>query len=72
MLRIRRHRVAPLVSGLDAEMFGTRYKTPLLWIAFVMHQVGSSLGAWCSGLPALDGEWMTFTAKLGLSRVLSL
>src|SRR6516225_298416 len=38
--------VAPLVSGLVAEMFGTRYMATLLGIAFVMHQVGSSLGAW--------------------------
>ncbi|HEY2539523.1 MAG TPA: MFS transporter, partial [Stellaceae bacterium] len=32
--------VAPLVSGLVAEMFGTRYMATLLGIAFVMHQVG--------------------------------
>ena len=38
--------VAPLVSGLVAEMFGTRYMATLLGIAFVMHQVGSSLGAY--------------------------
>lgn len=42
--------VAPLVSGLVAEMFGTRYMATLLGIAFVMHQVGSSLGAWGGGL----------------------
>src|SRR5690349_938559 len=42
--------VAPLVSGLVAEMFGTRYMAALLGIAFVMHQVGSSLGAWGGGL----------------------
>jgi MFS family permease len=41
--------VAPLVSGLVAEMFGTRYMATLLGIAFVMHQVGSSLGAWGGG-----------------------
>jgi len=39
-----------LVSGLVAEMFGTRYMATLLGIAFVMHQVGSSLGAWGGGL----------------------
>jgi predicted MFS family arabinose efflux permease len=38
------------VSGLVAEMFGTRYMATLLGIAFVMHQVGSSLGAWGGGL----------------------
>ena len=42
--------VAPLVSGLVAEMFGTRYMATLLGMAFVMHQVGSSLGAWGGGL----------------------
>jgi MFS family permease len=42
--------VAPLVSGLVADMFGTRYMATLLGIAFVMHQVGSSLGAWGGGL----------------------
>ena len=42
--------VAPLVSGLVAEMFGTRYMATLLGIAFVMHQVGSSLGAWGGGM----------------------
>ena len=42
--------VAPLVSGLVAEMFGTRYMATLLGIAFVMHQVGSSLGAYGGGL----------------------
>src|SRR5580692_2482360 len=42
--------VAPLVSGLVAEMFGTRYMATLLGISFVMHQVGSSLGALGGGL----------------------
>jgi MFS family permease len=42
--------VAPLVSGLVAEMFGTRYMATLLGIAFVMHQAGSSLGAYGGGL----------------------
>jgi len=42
--------VAPLVSGLVAEMFGTRYMATLLGVSFVMHQVGSSLGAWGGGL----------------------
>ena len=42
--------VAPLVSGLVAEMFGTRYMATLLGISFVMHQLGSSLGAWGGGL----------------------
>src|SRR6266446_1071632 len=42
--------VAPLVTGLVAEMFGTRYMATLLGISFVMHQVGSALGAWGGGL----------------------
>ena len=42
--------VAPLVSGLVAEMFGTRYMATLLGLSFVMHQVGSSLGAFGGGL----------------------
>jgi predicted MFS family arabinose efflux permease len=54
--------VAPLVSGLVAEMFGTRYMATLLGIAFVMHQVGSSLGAFGGGLifdltGSYDGAW---------------
>lgn len=42
--------VVPLISGLVAEMFGTRYMATLLGMSFVMHQVGSSLGAWGGGL----------------------
>src|SRR6266576_4227436 len=42
--------VAPRVTGLVADMFGTRYMATLLGISFVMHQVGSSLGAWGGGL----------------------
>ena len=42
--------VAPLVSGLVAEMFGTRYMATLLGLSFVMHQAGSSLGAFGGGL----------------------
>jgi predicted MFS family arabinose efflux permease len=42
--------VIPLVSGLVAEMFGTRYMATLLGLSFVTHQVGSFLGAWGGGL----------------------
>lgn len=42
--------VMPLVSGLVAEMFGTRYMATLLGIAFVTHQFGSFLGAYGGGL----------------------
>jgi MFS family permease len=56
--------VAPLISGLVAEMFGTRYMATLLGISFVMHQVGSSLGAWGGGLifdatGSYDRAWQT-------------
>jgi len=56
--------VAPLVSGLVVEMFGTRYMATLLGIAFVMHQVGSSLGAFGGGLifdmtGSYDRAWQT-------------
>ena len=56
--------VAPLVSGLVAEMFGTRYMATLLGISFVLHQVGSSLGAFGGGLVfdmtgSYDRAWQT-------------
>ena len=56
--------VAPLVSGLVAEMFGTRYMATLLGISFVLHQVGSSLGAFGGGLifdmtGSYDRAWQT-------------
>ena len=37
--------LVPLVSGLVADILGTRYLATLLGISFVVHQVGSSLGA---------------------------
>lgn len=42
--------LAPLIGGLVAEIFGTRYIATLLGVSFVVHQVGSSLGAWGGGL----------------------
>ncbi len=42
--------VMPLVSGLVAEMFGTRFMATLLGMSFVVHQLGSFLGAWGGGL----------------------
>ena len=33
-----------------AEIFGTRYMATLLGLSFVVHQAGSSLGAWGGGL----------------------
>jgi MFS family permease len=59
--------VAPLVSGLVAEMFGTRYMATLLGLSFVMHQVGSSIGAFGGGLifdwaGSYDPAWKTGVA----------
>jgi MFS family permease len=42
--------LAPLISGLVAEIFGTRYLATLLGASFVVHQIGSSLGAFGGGL----------------------
>jgi predicted MFS family arabinose efflux permease len=42
--------VIPLVSGLVAEMFGTRYMATLLGLSFVTHQIGSFIGAWGGGI----------------------
>src|ERR1700736_4730092 len=41
--------LAPLIGGLVAEIFGTRYMATLLGLSFVVHQAGSSLGAWGGG-----------------------
>jgi MFS family permease len=54
----------PLVSGLVAEIFGTRYIATLLGMAFVVHQAGSSLGTWGGGLifdlfGSYDHAWQT-------------
>ena len=59
--------VWPLLSGLVAEMFGTRYMATLLGISFVVHQVGASLGAWGGGIildvtGSYDDAW-----KIGVS-----
>jgi MFS family permease len=42
--------LAPLIGGLVAKIFGTRYMATLLGVSFVVHQAGSSLGAWGGGL----------------------
>ncbi len=42
--------VIPLVSGYVAELFGTRYMATILGISFVIHQMGSVIGAWGGGL----------------------
>ena len=42
--------VIPLVSGYVAELFGTRYMATILGLSFVIHQMGSVLGAWGGGV----------------------
>jgi len=41
--------VIPLVNGLVLEIFGVRYLSTLMGIAFLSHQLGSFLGAWGGG-----------------------
>ena len=58
--------LAPLIGGLVAEIFGTRYMATLLGVSFVVHQVGSSLGAWGGGLifdfsGSYDAAWQIGT-----------
>jgi MFS family permease len=40
----------PLIGGMVAELFGTRYMATLLGLSFVVHQLGSSLGTWGGGV----------------------
>ena len=40
----------PLTSGVVAQIFGVRYLGTLVGVVFLMHQVGSFLGAWLGGL----------------------
>ena len=42
--------LAPLIGGIVADIFGTRYLATLLGVSFVVHQLGSSLGAWGGGV----------------------
>jgi MFS family permease len=58
--------LVPLIGGLVAEIFGTRYLATLLGVSFVVHQAGSSLGAWGGGLifdlfGSYDAAWQTGT-----------
>jgi predicted MFS family arabinose efflux permease len=39
----------PLTSGIVAQVFGPRYLATLVGIVFLLHQVGSFLGAWLGG-----------------------
>ena len=39
----------PLTSGLIAHVFGVKYLSTLSGIAFLFHQIGSSIGVWLAG-----------------------
>ena len=59
--------VIPLVSGLVIQLFGLRYLTTLLGIAFFSHQLGSFIGAWGGGviysaLGSYDLAWQAAVA----------
>jgi MFS family permease len=58
--------LAPLIGGIVADIFGTRYLATLIGVSFVVHQFGSSLGAWGGGLifdlsGAYDYAWQIGT-----------
>jgi MFS family permease len=58
--------LVPLIGGLVAEIFGTRYLATLLGLSFVVHQAGASLGAWGGGLifdlyGSYDAAWQIGT-----------
>jgi MFS family permease len=58
--------LVPLVGGLVADIFGTRYLATLLGVSFVVHQAGASLGAWGGGLifdltGSYDAAWQIGT-----------
>ena len=42
--------LVPLIGDLVAEIFGTRYMATILALSFIVHQAGSSHGAWGGGL----------------------
>jgi MFS family permease len=56
--------LAPLVGGMVADIFGTRYMATLLGVSFVVHQLGASLGTWGGGVifdiaGTYDAAWQT-------------
>jgi predicted MFS family arabinose efflux permease len=61
--------VIPLVNGLVLDIFGVKFLSTLMGIAFLSHQVGSFLGAWGGGflfdrLGSYDAAVM-FTVLIG-------
>lgn len=64
----------PLTSGIVAQVFGPRYLATLVGIVFLMHQLGSFLGAWLGGYAfdrwgSYDVVWWT-VVLLGLMAAL--
>ena len=39
----------PLTTGLEADLYGTRYMTMLYGIVFLSHQLGAFCGGWLGG-----------------------
>ena len=70
--------VIPLVSGYVAELFGTRYMATILGISFVVHQMGSVVGAWGGGVifdfyGSYDHAWqigVTIGTIAGIAQIL--
>jgi MFS family permease len=63
--------VVPLVNGLVADIFGTRFMGMLTGVAFLSHQVGSFVGVWGGGiiyemLGSYDRAWQAGVA-IGLT-----
>jgi predicted MFS family arabinose efflux permease len=57
----------PLTSAIVAQVFGPRYMATLVGVVFLMHQVGSFLGAWLGGyffdrMGSYDPVWWTVAA----------
>lgn len=70
--------VVPLVNGLVADIFGTRFMGMLTGVAFLSHQVGSFAGVWGGGviyetLGSYDLAWKACVAiglAAGLAQVM--
>lgn len=67
----------PLTTGIVAQVFGARYLATLVGIVFLMHQIGSFLGAWLGGLVFehtgnYDIMWWSVVASGVLAAVIHL
>ena len=63
--------VSPLAAGAIAEMFGLRWQAMIQGLAFMVHQLGSVLGAYGGGLlyDALGSYTMAWRLGVGLGLV---